>query len=115
MMVQELQQKIEDHFDAGEVREICFKLDINYENLSGTIHKTKVIELVLYCKRRELLGKLINYCKLLRPNIEWPWEDSSLEIKTDFIQIHKYSGTWKVQNSFTRWRRRDIQAAFDLL
>ncbi len=108
-MLQELHQKIENHFNESEVRELCFKLDINYENLSGTSHKTKVIELVLHCRRREMLAELTNFCKLHRPNIDWQLVEPSFEAKSNSIQTHKYSGTWKVQNKFTRWRRRDIQ------
>lgn len=39
-----------------------------------------------------------------------PVGDASSSIADDrsIYQVHKYSGTWIVQNSFSRWRRRNI-------
>lgn len=63
-----LRQILWDHFNLTEIRDLCFELDIDFENLSGSSKPDKIRELILYCERHGLNDKLIQTCLRLRPN-----------------------------------------------
>jgi hypothetical protein len=60
-------------FSLPELRNLCFNLLIDCEDFSPNVGKsTLVIELILYCKRRGSLLKLVELAKKERPHVEWP-------------------------------------------
>ncbi len=59
------------YFDEGELRNLCFELEIDYEGLSGHSKHDKARELVLYSERHEMFAKLYSTCRELRPNASW--------------------------------------------
>lgn len=67
-----LYEILDKHFNVTEIRELCFYLDVEYENLGGTNKKDKAREFVLHCQRygrnEELKTKVVE----LRPKITWP-------------------------------------------
>ena len=63
----ELLERLRQLFSEGEIRDICFELDIDYESLSGSGKGGKSRELINYLSRRERLNDLIN--NLLTPGI----------------------------------------------
>ena len=69
--LQELLEKIDRHFDESELSELCFTLNIDYENIKGETKKDKARELILYLNRREQLHALVETCRRLRPNTLW--------------------------------------------
>lgn len=88
MNLQELASKIGKRFSKGEVKtEICFEMDINYEDLPSSNRKGKIIELVLFCERHDRLDELITVCKKQRPTESWIIDKSSssplIEKKTE--------------------------------
>ena len=68
------------HFSKSELRRVCFKLDVNYENIPGETLNDFSMELVLYFFRRNCLEDLINLCKELRPQVDWPGLQTSKNI-----------------------------------
>lgn len=44
-----------EHFNLNEIKDICFDLDINDENVPGLTLTEKVRELINYCHRHDLL------------------------------------------------------------
>lgn len=64
-----LQQLLNNHFTLNDLRNICFQLGIDYENLAGEIKVDKARELVLFCKQIDRLNELITTCVALRPNL----------------------------------------------
>jgi len=66
-----LRHKLRECFNESELRDICFDLQIDYEELPGQEVKTKTIEVILYLERRGRLSELVNMCKQLRPDISW--------------------------------------------
>lgn len=60
------------HFSESELRDLCFHLRINYEDLPGQSRWDKTRELVTYCRRRQCLPELLAACRRLRPNAPWP-------------------------------------------
>lgn len=67
MEYRELFKLINQHFTAEELKEICFDLGINYEDIRGTSKKDKARELVLYAMKKGLLSELEALCLKARP------------------------------------------------
>ena len=67
-----LRQLCSQYFDDNELRDLCFDLRIEYENLSGDNKLAKVRELLLYVTRHHKLTNLIELFKKLRPDLQWP-------------------------------------------
>lgn len=57
-----------DHFNANELRTLCFDLDIDYDAIEGQALDDKARELVLHFSRHDRLGELVAYCKAARPH-----------------------------------------------
>lgn len=76
MHLSELVEKIAKTFNISELHDLCLRLDIDYEDLSGENRRDKVVELVNYCKRRRKLNELVTLCGKLRPNESWELDKS---------------------------------------
>ncbi len=63
-----LHQILSTLFNESELRDLCFNLGIDYENLPGVSKPDKARELVVYFQRRDQLANLISVCQKLRPN-----------------------------------------------
>jgi hypothetical protein len=64
-------EMLRDYFDDSELRDLCFELEINYQNLPGTSTADKTRELITYFERREGLPKLLAACERHRPQVSW--------------------------------------------
>jgi CheY-like chemotaxis protein len=53
-----LRRRLTTEFDLEELRTLCFDLKINFDDLRGEGKDAKARELVMYCQRREMLGRL---------------------------------------------------------
>jgi hypothetical protein len=62
-----LRDILETYFNNSELRDLCFRLDIDYENLPGEGKATKARELILYCERQGRTRDLAEACCRLRP------------------------------------------------
>lgn len=62
---------LNEYFDEVELKELCFRLNIDYENLPAEGKKSKSRELVDYSRRHNRQKELFEYCKWLRPNVPW--------------------------------------------
>ena len=87
MTKQILYRKIKDHFNEEEIRQLCFDLHLNYEDLRGDQRLSKLQALISYCDRHGTLNELINLCRQSRPNISW----DNISNQTD---LSKTSVTW---------------------
>ncbi|KAA3665258.1 MAG: hypothetical protein DWQ04_01515, partial [Chloroflexi bacterium] len=67
-----LRQLLEKHFNKSELRDICFELDIDFENLPGQTKRDKVRELITFCHRHGSSPKLQTNLRKLRPAVDWP-------------------------------------------
>lgn len=63
-----LRDCIVNHFDDGELRNMCFSLGVNYDSLLDGGIDDKARELVLYMNRLGRCSELIDYCRTHRPN-----------------------------------------------
>lgn len=58
-------------FSDGDLRDLCFELKIDFDDLPGSGKRSKVRELILYMQRRGRLEELIVQLRRLRPYVEW--------------------------------------------
>lgn len=59
-------------FSKSEIRDICFEMNIEYENLDGETLNDKARELIFFCRRRDKLEELLSILKEKRPHEKWP-------------------------------------------
>jgi DNA-binding NtrC family response regulator len=62
-----LRRTLDEKFDLEEIQDLCFDLDIDFDNLPGDGKKAR--ELVAYCRRHDRLEKLVARIAELRPGL----------------------------------------------
>lgn len=68
-----LRKLLEQNFALNDLRDLCFTMGIEYENLpGGDVLGAKARELILYCEKRLRVGELIETGRELRPELAWP-------------------------------------------
>ncbi|MCP5100143.1 MAG: 5'-methylthioadenosine/S-adenosylhomocysteine nucleosidase [Chloroflexi bacterium] len=68
----QLSNLIKTHFNSTELRMLCFKLSVDYEDIGGSNHSGKVIELILMMQRYGRLAELVAECRRERGHVDWP-------------------------------------------
>ena len=63
---------LKTRFDAEGLREIAFRLGIDYDDLRGESKTAKAVSLIEYLVHRERLPELVRVGRELRPDIRWP-------------------------------------------
>ena len=58
-------------FNESELHDLCFRLAIDYEELSGQNKRDKARELLIYFERRDRLDELMAAVHKLRPHLDW--------------------------------------------
>jgi len=66
-----LRDRMRKHFGESDLRDICFELDIDYDNLPGEKRADKARELVLRLFQGGRLHELVEICSRLRPSVSW--------------------------------------------
>jgi hypothetical protein len=66
-----LHQLLTTQFSEGELRDLCFYSDVDYENLPGEEKRSKARELILHFERHNRVPELIDLCRKLRPEASW--------------------------------------------
>jgi hypothetical protein len=66
-----LRKLLIDRLNEQNLRDLCFDLGVNYEDLGGSGRAGKVRELVDYVRRRRIFPKLLDVGKGLRDDIVW--------------------------------------------
>ncbi|MCA9964671.1 MAG: hypothetical protein KC423_10525 [Anaerolineales bacterium] len=70
----QLRQLIEQTFDQGQLRTLCFDLGVAYDDLPGETRPDKVRELIVHCQQHGKLELLVETCARHRPHLAWPGE-----------------------------------------
>ena len=79
---------IKDHFSPGELRQLCFEIEINFdEAVEGNSFNEKVVDLVEYVKRRGRLDELITVVHGKRDLVSWPEIIDTLLAKPNIEQV----------------------------
>ena len=69
-----------DRFSKEEIRDLCFDLGVEHENLPGQTRAAKARELLEYSKRRDRMQALDSYLKQNRPELLEQDDDEQLPI-----------------------------------
>jgi hypothetical protein len=64
-------QKVERYFNESELQDLCFRLEVNFEDLGGLGKRDRVRELVMLLDRHGRLSDLTALTRQLRPKIKW--------------------------------------------
>jgi hypothetical protein len=67
----EFLQQLEEAFNDGELKKLCFGLSVDYDNLSGQTKTERLISLTTRFERENRINDLIELCKKKRPNHRW--------------------------------------------
>lgn len=66
-----LHEMLIQSFNEGELRTLCFKLEVDYDDLLPGGKADKARELIAFVERRGHLADLIKECKVERPKLSW--------------------------------------------
>ena len=70
-----LRELIEQYFNDDELKNLCFDLHIDYDNLPGETKSAKCRELISHCQRRGSTSDLTTELKRQRKNVSWDEAD----------------------------------------
>ena len=76
MSLPTLRDLLARHFNLDELRQLCFDLKIEHEDVPGDTRVAKAQSLVEYCLRHNRLPELGRRCRELRPKAAWPDVDA---------------------------------------
>jgi tetratricopeptide (TPR) repeat protein len=68
----QLHRLLSRHFNPEELRQLCFELDIDYDDLEGNTKSARGLALIDYLDRRGRLPELQMELKEKRPRVAWP-------------------------------------------
>jgi hypothetical protein len=68
----EVADMIDRFFNEGELKDLCFRIGVDDEDLPGGCKKDKVRELVRHCDRTRTMAVLLEKCRIKRPAETWP-------------------------------------------
>lgn len=63
---------ISEAFNTEELKELCVRLNIDYDDLPATGKRNVVRELILLMERELRLSELVDECRLMNPTRAWP-------------------------------------------
>lgn len=66
-----LLRRMKDRFNERELNDLCFRLNVGYEDLKGNNQLEKIRELIKYMTQRCRLSDLIMLCTELHPGLDW--------------------------------------------
>ena len=69
---QDLLSLIDTSFNEESVRELCFLLSVDYDNLPATGKRNKARELIALFLANKTLPELVQKCRIMRPAVGWP-------------------------------------------
>src|SRR6266498_4005793 len=76
----EIVKVLKGAFNIEGLRDLCFQLDVEYDDLRGEARVSKVRELVIHCEQNGRTADLVGKIKELRPSIsfghEWFFESA---------------------------------------
>lgn len=116
--INKLKEILRERFDLAELKELCFDLRIDYEDLIGTNKTEKVISLINHLDRHDRLSDFLEFVQQKRPDIDWTkatlHQTESNKANHQFTQIKSESAEKKTHGdtkaqSFSTKNRQEIQ------
>lgn len=81
-----LKNQIDWHFNLGELRSLCFDLQIDFDYFSNSGKLTIIEEFLLFCERKNRKQDLLTRLKELHPNVDWPSDYTLLSANLDITE-----------------------------
>ncbi len=69
---QALRQILDDAYSLSDLRDLCFELKVDFDDLPGEGQSAKARELVLYCEKRQMVAALVELIMRDRPHLLVP-------------------------------------------
>src|SRR5512135_18892 len=69
--IMNLYEHLPEHFDVEELQDLCFRLNIPYDDWPPMGRTGTARALITYCERHDMCPALIELCRQKRPNVEW--------------------------------------------
>ncbi|MAU00080.1 MAG: hypothetical protein CL608_23310 [Anaerolineaceae bacterium] len=66
-----LHKQIDQYFSFSEVRELCFELGVDHENIPGDHRSAFIRNLIVSLAKQNRLQELINHVRQERPHVDW--------------------------------------------
>lgn len=70
----ELKNNLQTFFNVSDLKDLCFDMEIDYENFSHSRKNDFIRELVEYCENYGFLSTLYSKCMVIRPNLDWQYK-----------------------------------------
>lgn len=70
--LQTLRRALDEGYNSDELRDLCFELGIDYEDLPGETQSARARELVLYARRHNLTAQVVALVMAARPHLLAP-------------------------------------------
>ena len=91
-------------FNEEDIRELCFRLNIAYDDLNGQNRRAKTISLVEHCHQTNRTAELIVLCQESRPAVAWPQPTSAtVGVPTAAVQSKESSPPKKQTSKRPMW------------
>lgn len=68
--LRQLRQLLQNRLSLSDVRDLCFELEINFENLGESTLNGAVRELIIRMQQRGQVDDLLRACKQIRPDLD---------------------------------------------
>jgi hypothetical protein len=108
-----LRQVLTSRFSDSELRDLCFDLDIAYDDLPGEGRADKARELVAYLNRRNWISRLVETVELERADIRWQDATETLDVPPALYNLS--FGRELARNLTDGLRRLDVSRLVILL
>ena len=81
-----LHKQIDQYFSFDDVRELCFVLGVDFENIPGEIRSAFIRNLIISLAKQNRLQELVNQVRMERPFVNWQDVPPDFELPTTMAQ-----------------------------
>ena len=102
--LRKLLRAINDSFSIDDLRDLCFELQLDFENLPGSAKKDKARELIIHFDRRKRINVLVTTFCELRPNVNF--ESIVLDEMDEDPTTSRIEAKSSLPSNVLIWKRR---------
>jgi hypothetical protein len=100
------------HFDEGELRTLCFRLNVDYDDLPTSGRANKARELIALLERHDRIPELLKVGRELRPDLPW---DEAADLSTQAMPPVGFVNRERELNMLRVERLRASQSPYVLI
>lgn len=76
----DLINQVDDHFSIDELQVLCFEMEVNWDELTGSTKRLRTASLIAHLLARKQLEDLIALLYKERPSVDWPEVPSASDL-----------------------------------